>query len=241
MNAKIFLGSKMFYKYKGYGYCLFEIDYEEMGITSDEVGGGRFGAGEEEYADNWILELDESEQEDITFHGKAKVEYLLVPEDDPRIKPKCPNFCFKGRIRFYLCEDEPQWRDLVYQEARKERTIKIKKKKIISNEAREAILKARLADNNKPNLSTPPTNLEKIERQQTRYKYEKYKTSLDELKEKIDFTVLSVKKIFEQAKQSNKDLWSIEFSTFRRDVWCKYQKEIDLQKKAGRPRKVTKL
>jgi len=140
--------SKVFYKYKGFGYCCFEIDYEDMGMTGDEVG-GCFGCGEEEYADNWILELPESAQEDITFHDKAEVEYLLVPEDNPRIKLKCPSFSFKGRIRFYFCEDEPQWRDLVYQEDRKEKTITITADEIISKEKWEAYLKERGTDNNK--------------------------------------------------------------------------------------------
>ena len=141
-----------------------------MGITGDEVG-GRFGGGEEEYADNWILELDESEQEDIIAFGKAKVEYLLVPEDDTRIKPKCPNFCFKGRIRFYFCEDEPQWRNLVYQEDRKEKTITITADEIISKEKWEAYLKERGTDNNKLDSERGLTssNNSKNERELTRW------------------------------------------------------------------------
>ena len=202
----------MFYKYKGFGYCCFEIDYEDMGMTGDEVG-GCFGCGEEEYADNWILELPESAQEDITFHDKAEVEYLLVPEDNPRIKLKCPSFSFKGRIRFYFCEDEPQWRDLVYQEDRKEKTITITADEIISKEKWEAVLKIKQTEssNAKNDLNNQePTKLKKKSKNELRDN--DFKQWLDKTEPKPDLEGMTKKELHNILIQRNGRLWRPDFN-----------------------------
>lgn len=68
-------------------------------------------------------------------------------------------------------------------------------------------------------------------------KYYEYKTSLDKLKDTgINLTVLNVENIFNQVKQTDKNLWNITLATFRRDVWSRYSSENDLKKKSGRPR-----
>ena len=67
--------------------------------------------------------------------------------------------------------------------------------------------------------------------------YELYKNSLDALvKSGINLKPLTVRNIFNQVKITDKELWTIKFSTFTRDVWPIYSKENDLKKQGGRPR-----
>ncbi len=67
-------------------------------------------------------------------------------------------------------------------------------------------------------------------------KYDDYKTSLDKLKDTgINLKVLTVKNIYTQVQQTDKNLWNIKLGTFRRNVWSRYSAENDLKKKGGRP------
>ncbi|MDD5269462.1 MAG: hypothetical protein PHO08_20510 [Methylococcales bacterium] len=73
----------------------------------------------------------------------------------------------------------------------------------------------------------------------TKTKYEQYKNSVDELVKTsgIDLNNLTVEDIFKQVKQTDKNLWNIQSTTFKRNIWPKYSKENNLQKQPGRPRK----
>lgn len=70
-------------------------------------------------------------------------------------------------------------------------------------------------------------------------KYELYKNSLNALVEKtgINLKVLSVETIFQQVQQTDKELWDIEFTTFKRDIWPIYSEANNLKRQRGRPSK----
>ena len=72
--------------------------------------------------------------------------------------------------------------------------------------------------------------------------YDKYKNSINALVDStgIDMNVLRVVSIFNQLKQTDKELWDIEFATFKRDIWPSYSKENNLVRQHGRPKKLIK-
>ena len=73
-------------------------------------------------------------------------------------------------------------------------------------------------------------------------KYELYKNSLDALVKNTDMNlkVLKVETIFHQVQQTDKELWDIGFSTFKREVWPKYSGTNNLKRQIGRPKKYKK-
>lgn len=130
----------MFYLYTGYGYCWYELDDD---YYDDEYSLG-YLEDKEQFVKSWILELPDDAQKEIELSGKTTVNYLLVT-DDPDITWIAWSGAKTEKIRFYFCEDEPQWShgNGGYQLPRKKKTITITSDEIISSEKWEAYLKSK--------------------------------------------------------------------------------------------------
>lgn len=88
-----------------------------------------------------------------------------------------------------------------------------------------------------PDAETLENNGADNQKNETTKQYVKYKNSLDAMVKEsgINLKALTVGAIFKQVKQTNIDLWSITFATFKRDVWPDYSKKNGLEKRPGRP------
>lgn len=123
----------MLVSYSGWGCWVYNEDLEEMGFSTSEIYSGRYGGRvtekEQEVEKPCIFELPKHAKKDITLLGEANIDYLLHTElsyiDMDLHYPPI------GEIRFYLLENEPPFDEYLYQQPRKQKTIKIKRGDIL--------------------------------------------------------------------------------------------------------------
>lgn len=102
----------MLVMYKGWGYFGYEIDLDYMKISNRDWIGSKTVREREQRIETCAFELPKFALEAVKLQGEISVNYLLLSKHS-YIDEMDLNFHYpeKGEIRFYLCEDEPIFKD----------------------------------------------------------------------------------------------------------------------------------
>lgn len=102
----------MLVKYKGWGYFDYEMDFDAMGTTQEELHSSGRCSEEEQWMESCIFELPKYAQIQIEHLKETDVNYLLLSEysnhDEMNLEFHYPE---KDEIRFYLCDEDSIYMD----------------------------------------------------------------------------------------------------------------------------------